>query len=139
MDKITPEQRSSNMRAIKSSNMKPEMVVRRVVHSMGYRYRLHNQKLPGRPDMVFQRLMKIIQINGCFWHQHSDPECKIVRIPKSNQGYWIDKLARTKQRDKENLLKLNAMGWKVLVLWECEIRCLDAKEIGAKISEFLED
>ena len=94
MDHVTPDVRSANMRAIRSKDMKPELIVRRLVHGMGYRYRLHRQDLPGRPDLVFPSRKKLIFVNGCFWHQHDEKDCKLVRKPKSNQAYWLPKLER---------------------------------------------
>lgn len=120
-DRITGDKRRANMRAIRSKGMKPELKIRRLVHSMGYRYRLHRHDLPGRPDMVFPSRQKIIQINGCFWHQHSDPSCLKAHIPKSNTEYWLPKLEKNKKRDDENLKRLMEMGWKILVIWECEL------------------
>ena len=124
------------MSNIRSKGMKPEMVVRRLVHSMGYRYRLHRKDLPGKPDLVFPGRRKLIFVHGCFWHQHEDPACKIVRRPKSNRDYWLPKLQRNAIRDKENLSQLSELGWNVLLVWECELECLDALRI--KLQKFLE-
>ena len=121
MDKHSFEQRSRNMAAIRSGGMKPEMMVRSLVHGMGYRYRLHAKGLPGKPDLVFRSRKKVIFVHGCFWHQHARAACKDGRAPKSNLGYWAGKLARNVERDAENLDGLTAMGWKTLVLWECEV------------------
>jgi DNA mismatch endonuclease (patch repair protein) len=99
--------RSANMRAIRSTNMRPELAIRRLVHSLGYRFRLHQQDLPGRPDLVFASRRKIIFVNGCFWHSH---DCKSAHIPKSNRTYWIPKLKRNRARDRKNLQKLQEMG-----------------------------
>ena len=121
MDKISPERRSENMRRIKSKDMKPEILVRRFVHGIGYRYRLHHKGLPGKPDLVFSPRKKVIFVHGCFWHQHQDPDCSDSRQPKSNQTYWFPKLKRNMERDEENLARLDVLGWGVLVLWECEI------------------
>jgi DNA mismatch endonuclease, patch repair protein len=109
------------MAAIKSVGMKPEMIVRSMAHGMGYRYRLHAKDLPGKPDLVFRVRNKAIFVHGCFWHQHQNPACRDGRMPKSNLGYWAPKLARNVARDERNLKALKAMGWKTLVLWECEI------------------
>lgn len=106
-DKISKERRSENMRQIKSKNMKPELIVRRLVHGMGYRYHLHRKDLSGKPDLVFSSKMKAIFVHGCFWHQHGAKNCPIVRKPKSNGDYWLPKLKRNVQRDKENLKKLS--------------------------------
>lgn len=122
MDKISSKRRSDNMRAIRSKGTKPEMVVRSLVYQMGYRYRLHYDKLPGKPDLVFPGRRKVILIHGCFWHQHDNPLCKISRTPKSNIDYWQPKLARNKERDQFELVSLKELGWSTLVIWECEIR-----------------
>ena len=108
------------MAAIRSSGMKPEMMVRSLVHRMGYRYRLHAKDLPGKPDLVFRSRRKVIFVHGCFWHQHPKQSCKDGRAPKSNLGYWAGKLARNVTRDVRNLDALKAMGWRTLVIWECE-------------------
>lgn len=135
-DKLTKERRSENMRKIRSKNMKPEMAVRKLVHSLGYRYRLHGKGLPGKPDLVFATRKKVIFVNGCFWHQHTADSCLISRIPKSNQDFWLPKLQRTQQRDKEHLKNLKASGWDVLVIWECQIKDLSA--VKKKIIKFLD-
>ncbi len=118
-DTIDPERRSENMRRIKSKGMRPELAVRRIVHSMGYRYRLHLPNLPGKPDLVFSRLKKTIEVRGCFWHQHG--KCVDSHIPKTRVEYWRAKLQRNRQRDKQNTKELESLGWQVLVVWECEV------------------
>ena len=115
MDKLTPERRSKNMRAIRSKGMVPEIFVRSLIHGMGYRYRLHNSKLPGRPDLVFSSRNKVIFIHGCFWHQHKD--CRGSIRPKSNVDFWNTKLDRTIERDSTNIEVLAKANWKVLVAW----------------------
>jgi len=130
MDKISAEKRSKNMSAIRSKDTGPEMQVRRLIHGMGYRYRLHSTKLPGRPDLVFASKKKIVFVNGCFWHQHNDPSCPIARSPKSHKDYWIPKLARNRDRDRSRIDELKKLGWSIFVLWECEIEGkVDLKEI----------
>ena len=126
------------MCSLRSKGMKPEMIVRRLTHSMGYRYRLHRYDLPGRPDMIFPSRRKIIFIHGCFWHQHSDLECRIVRRPRSNLEYWEPKLRRNQERDREHYEKLCDTGWDVLTLWECEIRQKQPEELSARIQYFLD-
>ena len=133
-DWLTPEQRRRVMQAIKSKDTKPEMTVRRLVHRMGYRYRLHKKGLPGRPDLVFGGRRKIIFVHGCFWHAHS---CKYGRAPKSRQGYWLPKLKRNKERDAENRSELRELGWRVMTIWECEIK--DTAALMNRITEFLDD
>ncbi len=121
-DKLTPERRSANMAKIKSKGMKPEMAVRKAVHALGFRYRLHRKDLPGKPDLVFAGRRKVIFVHGCFWHQHSLDSCLDGRQPKSNTGYWQPKLARNIERDADAQQALRADGWDVLTLWECQIR-----------------
>ena len=124
------------MAAIRSGGTKPEMMVRSLVHGMGYRYRLHARDLPGKPDLVFRSRRKVIFVHGCFWHQHARAACKDGRAPKSNLGYWAGKLARNVERDAENLDGLAAMGWKTLVLWECEI-LKGSAALDSRIRKFL--
>lgn len=127
--------RSENMRRIKSKGMKPEMLVRRLVHGMGYRYRLHRRDLPGKPDLVFPSRRKVIFVHGCFWHMHSDPRCPDRRQPRSNVEYWGPKLARNRQRDAEHIAALKAADWSVLVIWECETR--DLATLARSVQRFL--
>lgn len=137
-DKISKERRSKNMRRIRSKDMKPEMVVRRLVHGMGYRYRLHRKDLPGKPDLVFPGRKKVIFVHGCFWHQHGDPDCKIARRPKSNLDYWNPKLDRNVERDARNQAKLREMGWDPLIVWECQARGReDPGSMEARVANFL--
>jgi len=121
------------MRRIRSRDTFPEMVVRRLAHNMGFRFRLHVAKLPGKPDLVFARLSRIIEVRGCFWHQH--PGCIDSHIPKSRISYWKPKLSRNQERDKENLRNLAKLGWKVLVIWECEVRNL--QRLSSRLERFL--
>ena len=134
MDRLTPERRSDNMRRIASRDTSPEMIVRRLVHGMGYRYRLHVPTLPGKPDLVLTRLKKIIEVRGCFWHQHG--QCVDSHVPKSRVNYWLPKLQRNQERDFENLSKLKDLGWRVLVVWECEVS--DARRLQTRLLRFLE-
>jgi DNA mismatch endonuclease (patch repair protein) len=124
--------RSANMRAIRSKDMKPELAVRRLVHRLGYRFRLHRHDLPGRPDMVFPARRKVIFVNGCFWHSH---DCKSAHVPKSNRDYWGPKLERNRLRDAQHLEALKEAGWKTLVIWECETR--DENRLGKRLERFL--
>jgi DNA mismatch endonuclease (patch repair protein) len=123
------------MRRIRSVGMKPEMVVRSMVHRMGYRFRLHVSSLPGKPDLVFPSCGKIIFVNGCFWHAHDDIRCPIARTPRSNKKYWSAKLETNVARDKRNVRRLRALGWRVLTVWECWIRNPEALE--RRIERFL--
>ncbi len=136
MDKHSFEQRSRNMAAILSSGMKPEMMVRSLVHGMGYRYRLHARDLPGKPDLVFRPRKRVIFVHGCFWHQHARAQCRDGRAPKSKLGYWSGKLARNVERDAQHLDALSALGWKVLVLWECEV-LKDGASLASRVRRFL--
>ncbi|WP_420405422.1 very short patch repair endonuclease [Nisaea sp.] len=135
-DKISPHRRSENMRRIRSKDMKPEMVVRRLVHRLGYRYRLHRKDLPGKPDLVFGPRRAVIFVHGCFWHQHDKASCLDGRAPKSNTGYWGPKLARNVERDAGAQMALAEAGWRVLVIWECETRQLG--DLENRIREFLD-
>jgi DNA mismatch endonuclease (patch repair protein) len=131
-DTLTPAQRSERMSRIRGRDTKPEMVVRRLIHRMGYRYRLHDRRLPGTPDLVFPARRKVIFVHGCFWHRH---DCKLGRIPKSNLDFWLPKLEENRIRDESNQRHLSAAGWQHLVLWECQVRDLDALE--SRIRQFL--
>ena len=126
--------RSANMRAIRSKDMGPELAVRRIVHQLGYRYRLHRNDLPGRPDIIFTSRHKIIFVHGCFWHSHG---CKNSHIPKSNVDYWVPKLIRNTTRDAKNLQILSERGWQCLVIWECEIK--DRSSLTSRIRDFFRD
>lgn len=119
MDKISKEVRSRNMAAIKSKDTKPEMTVRKLLFSMGYRFRLHRKDLPGKPDIVLPKYKTVIFVNGCFWHQHKN--CKRSNIPKTNKDYWVPKIQKNVERDNNNKKLLRKLGWKVIVIWECEV------------------
>ncbi len=119
-DKISKSERSAIMAKIKSRDTTPEMTVRRLVHSFGFRYRLHQKDLPGKPDLVFRSRKKVIFVHGCFWHGHSCTSGS--NQPSSNIEYWKNKLYRNKAKDKKDIKALKQMGWEVLVLWECEIK-----------------
>ena len=123
------------MARIHSRDTTPEIAIRKLLHGLGYRYRLHHAKLPGKPDIVFARRRKVIFVHGCFWHQHSDPHCKIVRQPKSGTSYWSHKLARNLSRDAERLSQLRRLGWTALVIWECWTR--DPEMVQQRIVRFL--
>ena len=126
MDKLTTEQRSANMAAIRSKNTKPELIVRRGLWKRGFRYRLNHKRLPGHPDLVLRKYRTCVFINGCFWHGHlvesntmeSSACCK---IPKTNREFWVAKIRRNKERDKEEQRKLAEMGWHCITVWECEL------------------
>lgn len=133
VDKFSAKSRSSIMRLVKSKNTKPELIVRKLVYKLGYRYRLHRSELPGKPDLVFTSRRKIIFVHGCFWHQH--PACKNARLPKSRQEYWVPKLIKNQARDQLHLEALHELGWQTLVLWECELN--DENFLTRRLIEFL--
>ena len=134
-DNLTPEDRSRCMARIRSKGMKPEMKIRSMVHALGYRFRLHRRSLPGAPDLVLPRHHAVIFVNGCFWHWHPDPACTIAGLPKSNLEYWGAKLTRTRARDQEHTMALQTDGWRVLTIWECELR--NPSVVLDRIHEFL--
>lgn len=117
---MTNEVRSRNMAAIKSKNTKPEIEVRKLLHSMGYRFRLHMKDLPGNPDIVLKKYKTVIFVNGCFWHRH--PNCKYASIPKTRPEFWSQKFKSNVERDKNNYIKIKNLGWKYIVVWECELK-----------------
>ncbi|MDA8172204.1 MAG: DNA mismatch endonuclease Vsr [Nitrospiraceae bacterium] len=134
-DTLSPEERSIRMSLVRSKDTKPEMRVRRLVHAMGYRYRLHVSDLPGHPDMVFPSRRKIIFVHGCFWHQHN---CAMgARMPKSKIGFWKKKLEGNKKRDSEIMQRLKKDHWSVLVIWECQIKKTEA--LKARVKKFLQE
>ena len=119
-DVMTPEQRSRNMAAIKWKDTKPEMIVRKYLFSRGLRFRVQVRKLPGNPDIVLPKYKTVIFVNGCFWHGHEG--CKYFRLPKSNIEFWKEKIERNIERDRESMQALLVLGWKVIRVWECELR-----------------
>ncbi|MEX2169548.1 MAG: very short patch repair endonuclease [Pirellulales bacterium] len=133
-DTFTKAERSRIMAAVKSKDTSPELVVRRLVHSLGYRYRLHVRSLPGTPDLVFPRLRKIINVSGCFWHMHSCGRC---RIPTSRRRYWLAKLKRNAARDKRTAQALRRAGWQVLTVWECQTAPARRPRLEARVAAFL--
>ena len=132
VDSLTPEQRSERMSRIRGKNSKAEMVVRRIIHGMGFRYRLHAEKLPGKPDLVFPRFRKVIFIHGCFSHRH---DCHSGRAPKSRLDFWLPKLEKNRERDEANRVALFALGWDQLSIWECELR--DTGALRERLAHFL--
>lgn len=132
-DVFTREQRSRIMSRIHGTNTKPELVVRKRLYSMGYRYRLHYASLPGRPDIVLPKYKKAIFVHGCFWHGHN--QCARSKRPTTNKEFWEQKIEKTMQRDAENMADLKALGWKALVIWQCETKDTDA--LAVKLREFL--
>lgn len=120
VDTLTKEKRSWNMSRIRGRNTKPELVVRSLLHRMGYRFRLHRKDLPGKPDIVLPKYKTVIFVHGCFWHRHK--RCKYAYTPKSRLRFWNRKFDRTLQLDKINLRKLKHLGWKTLIIWECQVK-----------------
>ena len=121
------------MQRIRKTNTKPEMIVRRLVHAMGYRYRLHQSNLPGTPDIVLTRHRKVILVHGCFWHRHDCPDGR--KLPRSKPEYWGPKLERNRRRDEASVARLQELGWGVLVVWECEIT--NGKRVSETLRKFL--
>ena len=134
VDTLSSSERSERMSRVRSKDSKAEMVVRRLAHGMGYRYRLHKRKLPGKPDLVFAARRKVIFVHGCLWHRH--PECSLARLPKSRRDFWVPKLEANRERDIKNQVALKCLGWKVLVVWECETR--DMLTLKARLKRFLD-
>ncbi|MCW0196818.1 very short patch repair endonuclease [Sphingopyxis sp.] len=131
-DHLSAERRSANMARIRSTDTKPELVVRRLLHGLGYRYRCHRRDLPGKPDLVFTSRRKIVFVHGCFWHQH--PGCPRATRPKSSKSYWHQKLTRNVERDEVSRSQLEDEGWDVLTVWECETKRPDLKK---RLQQFL--
>ncbi|MDW8391873.1 MAG: DNA mismatch endonuclease Vsr [Oscillochloridaceae bacterium] len=134
-DVFTPEERSRVMAKVRGQDTNPEKIVRSLIHRMGYRFRLHVKDLPGKPDIVLPRHRKVVFVHGCFWHQH--PGCEHAARPGSNTEYWNKKLDRNVMRDREHLERLLYLGWKVLIVWECELKDLD--QLVEKLRRFLSD
>jgi DNA mismatch endonuclease, patch repair protein len=135
VDVMTPAQRSAAMARIRSKDTKPELVVRRLLHSLGYRYRLHRSDLPGKPDLVFPRRRSVVFVNGCFWHGHG---CKLSSSPKTRSDYWADKISGNRARDRRNIRRLRNDGWHVCVVWECDTRASDLGGLARRLTRFLE-
>lgn len=134
-DTLTPEQRSERMARVRNRDTKPELMVRKALHTRGFRYRLHDARLPGKPDLVFPGRQKAVFVHGCFWHMHG--ACALSRIPKSNLDFWQPKLEGNRARDAVQLEQLHALGWTVLVVWECELR--DMENLVIRLEAFLND
>lgn len=134
MDRISTHQRSEVMRRITKTNTKPEMLVRRLLHKMGYRFRLHGEDVPGRPDIVFRPRRKVIFVHGCFWHQHRG--CRLARQPKSNLKYWIPKLEGNSRRDVRVKRQLGRSEWSYMTVWECQAR--DSGRLIRRLRSYLE-
>ena len=133
VDNLTGEQRSANMAAIRGKNTAPEMLIRSILHRLGYRFRLHRRDLPGTPDIVFPARKGVMFVHGCFWHGH---KCPRGVVPSSNVDFWQTKIAKNRERDRRAQRQLRREGWKVLIIWECEMKNKD--KLAKRLSRFLE-
>lgn len=134
MDIYEPEKRSQIMAAVRTRHTAPELVVRRLLHSLGYRFRLHRDDLPGNPDIVLPRHRAAILVHGCFWHHHK--RCKKAKLPATNREFWRRKILRNVQRDKANIQDLERLGWRVMVVWECET---SRDDLASRLIQFLQE
>lgn len=132
-DILSPSDRSRRMAAVRGKNTAPELDLRRWLHAHGFRYRLHSAKLPGRPDLVFPARKKVVFVNGCFWHRHEG--CRLATTPKSSVDFWQAKFNANVARDRRQHEALRALGWEVLVVWQCELR--DLERAGGRVALFL--
>jgi DNA mismatch endonuclease (patch repair protein) len=130
-----PDARRYNMRRIKSKNTKPEMLVRKFLHAHGFRFRLHDKKLPGKPDIVLPKYRTVILVNGCFWHGHDG--CRYFQIPQTRADWWLNKINTNRRRDVENTVALKALGWEVLTIFECELKADNKGQTLQRIIEKL--
>lgn len=134
VDSLSPPERSEIMARVRSKNSRPELIVRKLIFGLGYRYRLHAKELPGRPDIVFRPRRRVIFVHGCFWHRHS--RCARARMPKSHLAFWQEKLEGNKRRDEKNKRALVRSGWKVMTIWECQLK--DGDRLIPAIRRFLD-
>ena len=134
-DTLSPSQRSERMARVRGKDTKPELVVRKLLHRLGFRYRLHDSKLPGRPDIVLPKFSTVILVHGCFWHRHAAKTCSLSRLPKSRLDFWEAKLDGNRLRDARNVRRLRKLGWKVLQIWECELS--NNAKVQARVLRFL--
>lgn len=135
MDRLSPKRRSALMSRVRSKDTSPERRIRSLVHTMGFRYRLHRSDLPGSPDLVFPARRKVIFVHGCFWHGHR--KCRFAKPPKSRRRYWLPKLEGNRERDQRNRRRLAHQGWKTLVIWQCQLA--DPLAVAARILLFLDE
>ena len=136
-DNLTVQERSEIMKRVVSKGTRPERIIRKIVWGLGYRYRLNVNGIPGKPDIAFKSRKKAIFVNGCFWHRH--PGCAFTRTPKSNTEFWIKKFASTIKTDQRNFEELTRMGWRYLIIWECEIKKSNLERLALKIDQFMKD
>lgn len=134
VDTLSPQERSHRMRLVRSTGSRAEMTVRRLVHSLGYRFRLHDRRLPGSPDLVFASRKKVVFVHGCFWHRHA--KCPNARLPKSRLEFWLPKLEQNRLRDRRVKQLLTRLGWRYFTVWECEVK--DAERLKRRIIDYLE-
>ena len=120
-DTLSPHERSARMALVRGSGTGPEMLVRSMLHRMGYRFRLKTPRLLGKPDLIFRSRQKVVFVHGCFWHRHPDPDCKLARLPKSRLEFWLPKLESNRERDERTRNELQRSGWDVEVVWECQL------------------
>lgn len=135
-DTLTAAERSQRMGLVRGKDTKPELVVRALVHGMGFRYALYRRDLPGCPDLVFAPRKKVIFVHGCFWHRHSSSKCRLARLPKSRLDFWVAKLEANRHRDEKNMRALRSVGWKILLVWECQLS--HKEQLKNKLRRFLE-
>lgn len=133
VDSLSPTERSEIMARVRSKNSRPELFVRKLVFALGYRYRLHAKDLPGHPDLAFRKLHRVIFVHGCFWHRHA--ACALARLPKSRLDFWLPKLEGNKKRDEKNKKALLRDAWKVLTIWECQLK--SPERLTGRIRRFL--
>lgn len=135
-DTLTKAERSERMSRIRGKDTGPELALRRALHRLGFRYRLHDKRLPGRPDVVLPKYQTVVLVHGCFWHRH--PGCPIATTPKSNTPYWLSKFTATTARDERNVKALRKLGWRVVIVWECDLNTLaKAERTAARLAKRL--
>jgi DNA mismatch endonuclease (patch repair protein) len=135
LDTLSPSERSARMALVRGRDTKPELLVRSLLHRTGYRFRLETPRLPGKPDLIFASRRKVVFVHGCFWHRHSDPDCKFARLPKSRLDFWLPKLESNRQRDKRTRNDLRRAGWNVEIVWECQLA--NPRAVQKKLRRFL--
>ena len=135
VDTINRKDRSELMSRIKSKDSAIELIVRKIIRAMGYRYTLHRNDLSGKPDIVLSKHRKVVFVHGCFWHRHGAKRCKLARMPKSRVEFWTTKLDANRRRDQRNMRALRKQGWKILVVWECQL--VDIERTKNKLASFL--
>jgi len=136
MDSVSHSKRSLIMARVRSEDTRPELTIRRLLHSLGYRFRLHRRDLPGNPDLVFPSRRKVVFVHGCFWHQHRCARGN--RVPSSHREYWVHKLQGNVTRDRKNRCQLRRLGWDVFIVWECQTNARKLPKITTKLCEFLD-